>query len=153
VGAVDAVAALEEGSANAFGYAALTVSLLRAQGIPARPVSGYLVWGDRDINRHYWAEFYVEGFGWVPLDPAAADSAVDEAFPLPEEPADFYFGRLDANRVAFSHGLIEVPRMHPEGRTRHVETMYSLQTHHQEVAGDIRWYRVLWHDIDYLGEY
>jgi hypothetical protein len=31
--------------------------------------------------------------------------------------------------------------------------MYSLQTHHQEAVGDIRWYRVRWHDVTYLGEY
>lgn len=153
VGAVEPVAALTGGEANAYGYATLAVSLLRAQQIPARVVSGYLVCSQERIERHYWAEFYVEGFGWVPLDPAAADGAVCAGFDLPEDPRAYYFGNTDADRFAFSKGLIRVPRMHPEGRTDRVETMYSLQTHHQEVVGDIRWYRVRWHDVTYLGEY
>jgi hypothetical protein len=153
VGAVEPVAALTGGEANAYGYATLAVSLLRAQEIPARVVSGYLVCSQERLERHYWAEFYVEGFGWVPLDPAAADGAVCAGFDLPEDPTAYYFGNTDADRFAFSKGLIRVPRMHPEGRTDRVETMYSLQTHHQEAVGDIRWYRVRWHDVTYLGEY
>jgi transglutaminase-like putative cysteine protease len=153
VGAVEPLTALETGEANAYGYATLTVSLLRAQDIPARVVSGYLVCTDESIERHYWAELYVERFGWVPLDPAAADGAVCAEFGLPEEPGAYYFGNTDARRIAFSKGLISVPRMHPEGRTDRVETMYSLQTHHQEAVGDIRWYRVRWHDVTYLGDY
>ncbi|MFP4565815.1 MAG: transglutaminase domain-containing protein [Spirochaetaceae bacterium] len=153
VGVVPPVEALQEGSANAYGYAALTVSLLRAQEIPARLVAGYLVCGSEAVERHYWAEFYIERFGWVPLDPAAADGAVCEDFAMPEDPVSFYFGNTDADRITFSKGLIEVPRMHPEGRTRRVETMYSLQTHHQEAVGDISWYRVRWHDVTYLGDY
>ncbi len=153
VGAVQPVEALETGAANAYGYATLTVSLLRAQDIAARLVSGYLVCDSATIERHYWAEFYIEDFGWVPLDPAAADDAVCESFGTPEDPVSYYFGNTDADRITFSKGLIEVPRMHPEGRTRRVETMYSLQTHHQEAVGDISWYRVRWHDVTYLGDY
>ena len=153
VGAVQPVEALETGAANAYGYAALTVSLLRAQDIAARLVSGYLVCDPAAIERHYWAEFYIEDFGWVPLDPAVADGAVCESFAMPDDPVSFYFGNTDADRITFSKGLIEVPRMHPEGRTRRVETMYSLQTHHQEAVGDISWYRVRWHDVTYLGDY
>ncbi|MFO7781760.1 MAG: transglutaminase domain-containing protein [Spirochaetia bacterium] len=153
VGAVQPVEALETGAANAYGYASLTVSLLRAQDIAARLVSGYLVCDSSAIERHYWVEFYIEDFGWVPLDPAAADGAVCESFPMPEDPVSYYFGNTDADRITFSKGLIEVPRMHPEGRTRRVETMYSLQTHHQEAVGDISWYRVRWHDVTYLGDY
>ena len=153
VGAIQPVEALETGFANAYGYAALTVSLLRAQDIPARLVSGYLVCDSATIERHYWGEFYIESFGWVPLDPAAADGAVCESFRMPEDPVSFYFGSTDADRITFSKGLIEVPRMHPEGRIRRVETMYSLQTHHQEAVGDISWYRVRWHDVSYLGDY
>jgi len=153
VGAVQPVEALQTGAANAYGYAALTVSLLRAQDIAARLVSGYLVCDPAAIERHYWGEFYVENFGWVPLDPAAADGAVCESFAVPEDPASYYFGNSDADRITFSKGLIEVPRMHPEGRPRRVETMYSLQTHHHEAVGDISWYRVRWHDVTYLGDY
>lgn len=159
VGSVGALEALETGMANSHGYATLLASLLRAQEIPARLVGGYLVGSAAagnergEVSRHYWAEFYVDGLGWVPVDPAAADGIVPASFPLPEEPGAYYFGNVDDARFAFSYGLISVPRMHPEGRTDRIDTMYSVQSHHQEAAGDIRWYRVRWHDIEYLGEY
>jgi transglutaminase-like putative cysteine protease len=153
VGAVGAEQALSTGRANAHGYAMATVSLLRAMEIPARPVGGFLVLDDGSIRRHYWGEFYLEDFGWVPLDPAAADGAVPGAFRRPEDPAGYYFGNLDARRFDFTKGVIAIPRMHPEGRTRRLETAYSLQSHHEEAVGDISWYRSLWHDVEYLGEY
>jgi tetratricopeptide (TPR) repeat protein len=66
---------VERGHAECRGYAMLFVALCRAAGVPARPI-----WGltrvapgqDRqfgDIASHNWAEFYVAGVGWVPVDP------------------------------------------------------------------------------------
>lgn len=60
-------------------YATLTTLLLRYCGIPARYVEGYFVdaddarSGDRTVvltqkNAHAWAEFYLDGIGWLPLD-------------------------------------------------------------------------------------
>ncbi|MFP4612685.1 MAG: transglutaminase domain-containing protein [Spirochaetaceae bacterium] len=150
---IGAIEALESGSANGFGYATLATALLRAQAVPARTVAGYLVCPEERLYRHYWVEFYIEDFGWVPMDPAAADGAVCDSFPQPEEPVSYYFGGVDADRIAFSKGILEMPRMHPEGRVRRVSTMYSLQSHHEEVVGDIEWYETSWHDVAYLGSY
>jgi tetratricopeptide (TPR) repeat protein len=66
---------VERGHAECRGHAMLFVALCRAAGIPARPI-----WGltrvapgqDKqfgDIASHNWAEFYVTGVGWVPVDP------------------------------------------------------------------------------------
>lgn len=61
-------------------YGTLFVALLRAVGIPSRIVMGHAsqelsqggvanateLWVD---SPHLWTEFYVEGFGWIPVDP------------------------------------------------------------------------------------
>jgi protein-glutamine gamma-glutamyltransferase len=61
-------------------FASAYVTLMRAAGIPARVVTGYLggEWnsvGDyllvRQSGAHAWAEVWIEGRGWVRVDPTA----------------------------------------------------------------------------------
>ena len=61
-------------------FASSTVLLLRAQGIPARYVTGYGVdgsIGQRNTvtadQSHAWVEYFQEGVGWRLLDPTPAD--------------------------------------------------------------------------------
>jgi tetratricopeptide (TPR) repeat protein len=71
---------IDRGHAECRGYAMLFTGLCRAAGVPARPV-----WGlervspgqDQrfgDIASHNWAEVYVAGCGWVPVDPQHPES-------------------------------------------------------------------------------
>lgn len=46
---------------------AFFVALCRAQGIPSRLVNGCLLFLSRAGN-HAWAEFYLSGYGWIPVD-------------------------------------------------------------------------------------
>lgn len=67
-------------------FATATAMVLRAGGIPCRYVNGFLVaeqsnigeyWSTRDRDAHAWVEAYIEGHGWVTVDPtppAALDS-------------------------------------------------------------------------------
>ena len=61
-------------------FSGVFVALCRANGIPARIVSGY--WPQKDFTagvettfessaRHSWAEFYVPTVGWVPAEPSS----------------------------------------------------------------------------------
>jgi|GEM_PF-2044771 len=49
----------------------LYISLCRAQGIPARVVSGvHFKPGESSVDiTHGWAEIYLEPYGWLPVDP------------------------------------------------------------------------------------
>lgn len=71
-------------------YASATVVLLRAAGIPARYVSGYLVNARAGQNTqvrlrqaHAWAECYINGYGWVVLESTPSGSGS----PVPEQDA------------------------------------------------------------------
>jgi len=69
-------------------FASATAVLLRAAGIPARYVTGYLVTTLAgvpvqvlDKDAHAWVECYIEGTGWLILEPTPAASL--EELPLP----------------------------------------------------------------------
>lgn len=64
-------------------YAAAFVYLMRAAGVPARVVAGYQGGEVNPVNRtvivhqfdaHAWAEVWLQGQGWVRVDPTAAVS-------------------------------------------------------------------------------
>lgn len=48
-------------------------ALLRYQGIPSRLLVGYGLKKMTEDNfyNHAWLEFYIEGYGWIPMDPSA----------------------------------------------------------------------------------
>jgi hypothetical protein len=63
-------------------------SLCRAVGIPARTSGGWQLFSG-NFSGHFWAEFFLPNYGWVPVDPTAA------------EIADYIPGLSDAERQGF----------------------------------------------------
>jgi transglutaminase-like putative cysteine protease len=96
----DAIFACNARQGNCTDFHSLFIGMARAVGIPARFVMGFPVPQDKSQGKvsgyHCWAEFYVKGIGWVPVDASEASK-----FP---ELQEFYFGNLDPNRVEFSIG-------------------------------------------------
>lgn len=119
-----------EGEAvNARTLSCAFVAMVRGMGIPARPVSGVKITEQGEDYRsepHTWAEFYLEGAGWFPVDPWWA---------LQEKDAEAGWGRLDSERIAFSHGWSDTPALQPEGRFWTADN-YSLQRHYGETGGN-----------------
>ncbi|MFH1543658.1 MAG: transglutaminase domain-containing protein [Patescibacteria group bacterium] len=72
-----ALATLKGGSSVCMEYSDLLITLLRAQGIPARAAFGY---GfdpraeEETEEGHQWTEVYMPNIGWVPVDPTWGDT-------------------------------------------------------------------------------
>ena len=86
-----ALETLEKRDSNCSGQSFLFVALCRATGIPARQVSG--IHGlerklapdsvNDEIRTHIWAEYYLEGTGWIQAEPAASAAGYGwETIPL-----------------------------------------------------------------------
>jgi sugar lactone lactonase YvrE len=67
---------LERGNGSCSEYTFVFISMCRAAGIPARYV-GSVVVRDEDASMddvfHRWAEVYLPGYGWIPVDPSRGD--------------------------------------------------------------------------------
>ena len=55
---------LQNGGGDCGNLSSIFISLLRNQGIPAR----HLVAVRPDASWHVWADFYLEKYGWIPVD-------------------------------------------------------------------------------------
>ena len=134
--------ALEEKTGGAYDLALLFCTLARAAGVPAIPTAGLLVDHNKKAVQHWWAEFYLNGFGWVPVDPALASG-----IPFDTGAADnkqWYFGNLDAYHIAFSRGYqIQTP-MQPNGKTTEKVRSYAFHSIWEETAPTITGYSALW---------
>ena len=85
---------------NCTDFHSLFISMARAEQIPARFEIGFPLPRNSHAGEipgyHCWAEFYVNGAGWIPVD-------ISEAWKDPAK-HDYFFGALDADRVQFSIG-------------------------------------------------
>ncbi len=89
------------------------VALARAAGVPAREVFGIRLGkkAQEDITawQHCWAEFYLPGYGWVPVDAADVRKAMlTENLTLKDartaQYRAYFWGGIDAYRVKLSLG-------------------------------------------------
>jgi len=118
-------------------YAMLFTSMARKSGIPARPVSGFLVGDGNRSQIHYWAEFFIMGIGWLPVDPVLKS-----------------FAALDADHVTFSRGTVELPQLSPEGHILEPRYhLYALQNIYSEVEGAYDTVAVLWDDMSVVSRW
>lgn len=96
----DALYACDVRRGNCTDFHSLIIGMARSKSIPARFVIGFPLPEDRKEGEipgyHCWAELYVEGIGWLPVDSS-------EASKHPEK-REALFGGLDANRVEFTTG-------------------------------------------------
>ncbi|MDR2193921.1 MAG: IPT/TIG domain-containing protein [Treponema sp.] len=145
--------ALQQKKADSYSVSLLFCALSRSVGIPAIPVAGVLIDKNHSAFVHYWAEFWIDGFGWIPLDPALGAQAAPESFSLREDAALWYFGNIDNHRISFSRGQNQLSQMDPRGRIAAHKPDYALQNFWEEAIGGIISYSSLWSDIAITGMY
>jgi transglutaminase-like putative cysteine protease len=149
----DIFSALEKKRADFYTAALLYSTLLRCADIPCLPVAGVLIGRNRETRNHWWAEFWVDGFGWVPVDPVMGAGAVPAQYADNPDRATYYFGNIDSRRIAFSRGFPSLTQMDPRGRAVTQGRSYSLQNLWEESVGGIESYSSLWGDVTVTGVY
>jgi hypothetical protein len=148
-----ALEALQTGIADSYSASLLFSALCRAAGIPAAPYAGVLVSSDRSTAEHYWAAFWLDGIGWVPVDIAFGAGVAPDNWTLRPDYAAWYFGNMDNQRVAFSFGENTLSPVDPKGRTVGRPRSYALQNIWEEAIGGLESYSSLWSDISINGVY
>ncbi|MGP1414565.1 MAG: transglutaminase-like domain-containing protein [Treponema sp.] len=132
---------LENKTGSPYDASLLFSALCRLVDVPSMPISGIITDGIKTYL-HWWTEFYIDSYGWIPLD-------IGMAIGIPftskiENKKDYYFGNLDGNRVSFSHGEKEILAMTAEGKTYTKERNFALQSFWEE-AFNISSYTCFWH--------
>ncbi len=99
-GREDAVYARDIRTGNCTDFHSLFIGEARSLGIPARFIMGLPLDPESRAGEidgyHCWAEFYIEGMGWLPVDASEANRNIAKR--------EDFFGRVDQHRVAFTIG-------------------------------------------------
>ena len=96
----DALWAADSHRGDCTDFHSLFIAMARAAGIPARFAIGFSLPDGQEKGTvsgyRSWAEFYVTGHGWIPVD----------LWQAAQDPSrrDYFFGGLDAHRVLISLG-------------------------------------------------
>lgn len=85
---------------NCTDFHSVFIGLCRAVGIPAKFAIGFSLPSERGQGEvegyHCWAEFYLKGYGWIPVDASEASNNLAKK--------EYFFGAHDENRVQFTVG-------------------------------------------------
>ena len=95
----NSIYACDIGVGNCTDYHSYFISLTRTLGIPTRFHMGFPIPLDSEGTvggYHCWADYYVEGQGWTPVDISEADKA--------PEKANYFFGNITESRVEMMVG-------------------------------------------------
>jgi len=109
----DVCSLLEKPGGKCTDISSVFVALTRASEVPAREIFGIRLGKkpEEDITgyQHCWAEFYLPGYGWAPVDPADVRKAMLVENLKLEDPKTaeykaYFLGGIDAYRIKLSVG-------------------------------------------------
>ena len=97
----------ETGHGDCGTQSMLFAAFCRSLGIPARAIGGYQTIMGETPGAHFWAEYYLPGYGWVPNDPTAAEAADWVVLPDEKRSAfkDYYAANLDPARLVIQKNV------------------------------------------------
>ena len=109
----DVTALLRRPGGKCADISSIYIALARAAGVPTREIlgirSGKTAQQDVSGWQHCWAEFFLPGYGWVPVDPADVRKAMLKQKLTLDDPQvaelrEAYWGRVDQFRIRLSEG-------------------------------------------------
>ncbi len=106
----------EHGYGDCGAQAMFFSALCRSLGIPARTTGGFQLFMN-ELGSHFWAEFYLPNYGWVPVD-TSVGSVAQYAYWMSEEEKEnftaFFFGNQDPLRMVVQKDVNIAPDVVPE---------------------------------------
>lgn len=112
-GAGDVCRLLQDPGGKCADISSVYVALARAAGVPSREVFGIRMGkkAEQDIStwQHCWAEFYLPGYGWVPVDPAdVRKMMLVHKLTLDDDKTkeyhEYFWGGIDPYRIKLGEG-------------------------------------------------
>ncbi len=98
---------LQTGHGNCGTQSMLFCAFCRSLGIPARAIGGYQMFMQKEAGAHFWAQYFVPGYGWVPVDPTAAECG--DWFPAASDKRKefkrYYGSNLDPARMVIQKNV------------------------------------------------
>ena len=90
----------ETGHGDCGTQSMLFAAFCRSLGIPARATGGYQMLMAETPGTHFWSEYYLPGYGWVPNDVTVAEAADWVVIPEEKRTAfkEYYAANLDSAR-------------------------------------------------------
>lgn len=129
---------------DAYDYAVMYTACLRACGIPAVTDGGILVDKDMKTSAHWWCEFYLQDYGWVPVDVALGDGMNYEEWEYDVDSASYYFGNLDSHHILFSKGWNQLKPFSQENKIVQYPRSFALQSIWEEASSGVQKYSSYW---------
>lgn len=115
-------------------------SMLKSQNIPVNNINGFKFKNSSEGSiRNYssWTEFFIAGYGWIPID-------LDSAKKFPKE-QDYYFGNVDEYRIELveGRGINLVPKQKGKPLNVWVYPYAEIDGKEFEVDKNISWRKEL----------
>ena len=128
---------------SSYDISLLFSTLCRIEKIPSVSIAGIVIDRQRKSYIHWWNEFYLEGFGWIPVD-IGMTLSIPFKNEIIEKNADYYFGNLDSSRIAFSNREKTVLQMIANSKMYKHERSFAFTNAWEETSG-IDSYTCYWH--------
>ncbi len=149
----DVTELIENKAGDAYDFAMIFCALARSAEIPCIPVSGVYVDSNMEAHNHWWNEFYIQDFGWIPVDCALGAGLQFPTATNIDDSKSYYFGNLDSQHVVFSRGWNKIRSAHINGNVVYRPKTYALQSIWEQASTDIQAYSSFWSNVYVTGVY
>ena len=144
---------ITEKNGDAYDFAMIFCALARKADIPCIPISGVFVDSNMESHNHWWNEFYIEEFGWIPVDVALGAGLEYSNINSNIDNTNFYFGNLDSQHVIFSRGWNKIKSSQINGKVVYRPKTYALQSIWEEASTETQAYSSFWSNVYVTGIY